>query len=98
MAFNSTIHSYSPLCSYEPGRTPWCLGCRRLRSDPTWDDPQRCGLQTLENKALSRGIIGELAPTLAEITIWESQYLPRMIKPLTLEDLRAYFVPIAEDF
>ena len=26
------------------------------------------------------------------------QFLPRMIKPLTLEELRAYFVPIAEDF
>ncbi len=33
-----------PLWSHEPGHTPWCLGCRRLRSDLTGDDPQRCGL------------------------------------------------------
>jgi hypothetical protein len=31
------------------------------------------GLQPLENKALSWGIIGESAPTLAEITIRKSQ-------------------------
>ena len=31
------------------------------------------GLQTLENKALSRGIIGKSAPILAEITIRKSQ-------------------------
>jgi hypothetical protein len=30
-------------------------------------------LQTLENKALSRGIIGKSAPILAEITIRKSQ-------------------------
>jgi hypothetical protein len=32
-------------------------------------------LQPLENKALSRGIIGKSAPTLAEITIRKSQVL-----------------------
>jgi len=32
-------------------------------------------LQTLENKALSQGIIGKSAPILAEITIWKSQML-----------------------
>ena len=31
------------------------------------------------------------------LTVKELQFLPRMIKPLTLEELRAYFVPIAED-
>ena len=31
------------------------------------------GLQPVENKALSRGIIGKSAPTLAEITIRKSQ-------------------------
>jgi hypothetical protein len=31
------------------------------------------GLQTLENKVLSRGIIGKSAPILAEITIRKSQ-------------------------
>ena len=31
------------------------------------------------------------------LTVEELQFLPRMIKPLTLEKLRAYFVPIAED-
>src|SRR5262252_8718262 len=35
--------------------------------------PRDVGLQILENKALSRGIIGKLAPTLAEITIRKSQ-------------------------
>jgi len=33
------------------------------------------GLQTLENKALSWGIIGKSAPILAEITIRKSQYI-----------------------
>jgi hypothetical protein len=33
------------------------------------------GLQTLENKVLSRGIIGKSAPILAEITIRKSQSL-----------------------
>jgi hypothetical protein len=33
------------------------------------------GLQTLENKALSRGIIGNSAPILAEITIRKSHPL-----------------------
>jgi len=32
-------------------------------------------LQLLENKALSRGISGKSAPTLAEITIRKSQFL-----------------------
>ena len=32
------------------------------------------------------------------LTVKELQFLPRLIKPLTLEELRAYFVPIAEDF
>jgi hypothetical protein len=31
------------------------------------------GLQTLENKVLSWGIIVKSAPILAEITIWKSQ-------------------------
>ena len=35
--------------------------------------PRDVGLQTLENKALSRGILGKSAPTLAEITIRKSQ-------------------------
>jgi hypothetical protein len=35
--------------------------------------PRDVGLQTLENKALSRGIIGKSAPILAEITIRKSQ-------------------------
>jgi hypothetical protein len=35
------------------------------------------GLQTLENKVLSRGIIGKSAPILAEITIRKSQKLSR---------------------
>jgi hypothetical protein len=34
------------------------------------------GLQTIENKVLSRGIIGKSAPILAEITIRKSQGLP----------------------
>jgi predicted nucleotidyltransferase component of viral defense system len=41
---------------------------------------------------------GVLAFATNLLTVNELQYLPRMIKPLTLEDLRAYFVPIAEDF
>ena len=41
---STPLPSDSPLWSYEPGRTLWCLGRRRLRSDPTWDDPQRGGL------------------------------------------------------
>jgi predicted nucleotidyltransferase component of viral defense system len=32
------------------------------------------------------------------LTVKQLQLLPRMIKPLTLEELRTYFVPIAEDF
>jgi hypothetical protein len=36
------------------------------------------GLQTLENKALSRGILGKSAPTLAEITIRKSQICARV--------------------
>jgi len=38
-------------------------------------------LQTLENKALSRGIIGKSAPILAEITIRKSQdpWLPAAV-------------------
>jgi hypothetical protein len=35
-------------------------------------------LQTLENKVLSRGIIGKSAPILAEITIRKSQRLLRL--------------------
>ena len=35
--------------------------------------PRDVGLQTLENKVLSRGIIGKSAPILAEITIRKSQ-------------------------
>jgi hypothetical protein len=31
------------------------------------------------------------------LTVREFQMLPRMIKPLSLEDLRRYFVPIAEE-
>jgi hypothetical protein len=37
--------------------------------------PRDVGLQPLENKALSRGIIGKSAPLLAEITIRKSQAL-----------------------
>jgi hypothetical protein len=33
------------------------------------------GLQTLENKVLSRGSIGKSAPILAEITIRKSQFI-----------------------
>jgi hypothetical protein len=38
-------------------------------------------LQTLENKALSRGISGKSAPTLAEITIRKSQVVYSPVKP-----------------
>ena len=62
-----------PLWSYEPGDTPWCLGCRRLRSNLIGDDPQSVSLQVIENKVLSWGIIGKSAPILAEITIRKSQ-------------------------
>jgi hypothetical protein len=33
-----------PLWSYEPGDTPWCLGCRRLRSALIRDYPLRSEL------------------------------------------------------
>src|SRR5437764_4042558 len=36
--------------------------------------PRDVGLQTLEKKPLSCGIIGESAPILAEIMIWKSQF------------------------
>jgi hypothetical protein len=41
----------------------------------TWEGtiPRDVGLQMLENKALSWGIIGKSAPILAEITIRKSQ-------------------------
>jgi len=41
----------------------------------TWDETihSDVGLQTLDNKALSRGIIGKSTPILAEITIRKSQ-------------------------
>ena len=37
-------------------------------------------LQPLENKALSRSIIGKTAPILAELTIWKSQENSRQRK------------------
>jgi hypothetical protein len=42
------------------------------------------GLQTLENKALSRGIIGNSAPILAEITIRKSQDQNYTVQELVL--------------
>jgi hypothetical protein len=47
--------------------------------------------------ALDEGY-GVLAFATNLLIVQELQYLPRMIKPLTLEELRAYFVPLAEDF
>jgi len=45
----------------------------RLRCDLIGDDPRDMGLQPLENKVLSRSIIGKSAPILAEIMIRKSQ-------------------------
>ena len=42
------------------------------------------GWQTLENKALSRGIIGKSAPILAEITIRKSQDLAHELYPKSI--------------
>ena len=42
--------------------------------------PRDVGLQTLENKALSRGIIGKSAFILAEITIRKSQAGDRWVQ------------------
>src|SRR5512138_2878418 len=44
-----------------------------LRCPDTGRPPREVLLQGLENKALSRGIIGKSAPLLAEITIRKSQ-------------------------
>ena len=49
----------------------WRADAFAVTSDGTI--PRDVGLQTLENKALSRGILGKSAPTLAEITIRKSQ-------------------------
>jgi hypothetical protein len=46
---------------------------RCLRSDLTGDDPQRCGLQALDNKALSWNIIWKRPEMLTEITYRKSQ-------------------------
>src|SRR5215813_7422550 len=80
MAFNPTIHSYSPLWSHEPGDTPWWRGRRRLRSNLIGDDHQSVSLQIIENKALSWGIIRKSACIHDEITIWKSQ--ERQLAPM----------------
>jgi len=49
----------------------WRADAFAVTSDGTI--PRDVGLQTLENKALSRGIIKKSAPILAEITIRKSQ-------------------------
>ena len=62
----------------------------------------RYGLDYLISRAREKEVAldeeyGVLAFATNLLAVKELQFLPRMIKPLTLEELRAYFVPIAED-
>ena len=68
---------YPPEAFLEPHAedTPRHRRCRRLRSDLRWANSQKYDLQVLENKVLSRDIIGKPAPILADITIRKSQRL-----------------------
>src|SRR4029450_3651072 len=52
--------------------------------------PRDVGVQTLENKVLSWGIIGKSAPILAEITIRKSQILAQIIDLLKRQGRVSY--------